>query len=331
MSSFTSSVIPVSQFIAYQFAGLDLQRDINESHCIALQQFYLSKDNRTRLVQYTPVFIGIYNGARYLLDGQHRYTALRALRDIIQPDDLIEVRQFTCDTKEEMEYHFRNINSSNPLPSYFVTMDIEKDIKEALRTHIKSTYADFVKNTEKPHSPNFNLDRVIGRFDMDAIRNWFAVRNLPVTVEGVIDRFKWGNQACVVYLRANKEKTDVEKGYLAMMSRENKVCLGFNINWFEVMFYDSEPKMIKRQVVPMSLRSMLWRQHREKYGRVCCCACDKPIEDTTDGECGHKRSVVNGGKTVIENLVPICATCNKSCGTKDLDVFLASLGRTKSQ
>ena len=38
-------------------------------------------------------------------------------------------------------------------------------------------------------------------------------------------------------------------------------------------------------------------------------------------ECGHIVSVKEGGETNIENLLPICSSCNKSMGTENLMVF----------
>ena len=38
-------------------------------------------------------------------------------------------------------------------------------------------------------------------------------------------------------------------------------------------------------------------------------------------DCGHMTAVANGGSNDISNLKPICSSCNKSMGTKNMDDF----------
>ena len=49
---------------------------------------------------------------------------------------------------------------------------------------------------------------------------------------------------------------------------------------------------------------------------VCKCEIDSKKFD-----CGHIVSVKNGGETNETNLLPICATCNKSMGIENLNEF----------
>ena len=42
--------------------------------------------------------------------------------------------------------------------------------------------------------------------------------------------------------------------------------------------------------------------------------------------CGHVLAVVNGGKTSVDNLRPICAACNLSMGTENLEDFKTRCG-----
>eukprot|EP00798_Chlamydomonas_sp_ICE-L_P017333 gene17333-23642_t len=40
-----------------------------------------------------------------------------------------------------------------------------------------------------------------------------------------------------------------------------------------------------------------------------------------DFECGHVVSRAMGGATILDNLLPICRSCNRSMGTTDMRVF----------
>lgn len=77
----------------------------------------------------------------------------------------------------------------------------------------------------------------------------------------------------------------------------------------------------KRKSIPKTLKNDVWDKYigREK-GVGNCEVCSKEIE-CRSFHCGHVRSVKEDGDTIIENLRPICETCNKSMGTENLYEF----------
>ena len=46
-------------------------------------------------------------------------------------------------------------------------------------------------------------------------------------------------------------------------------------------------------------------------------------------ECGHIRSIKNGGTDEISNLRPICFGCNRSMGTTHMKYYMAKYGYDK--
>lgn len=80
-------------------------------------------------------------------------------------------------------------------------------------------------------------------------------------------------------------------------------------------------KAKKRKTIPKSLRDKVWDIYvgKEKGVSKCYC-CDKEI-DSKCFDCGHVKSVAHGGLDIVENLKPICSTCNKSMGTQNLEEF----------
>ena len=321
--------IPVLGFINTQFSELESQRLKNIEHVMELRDYYFKPENRIGLTRYTPVYIGVFNGNRYLLDGQHRYWALKELKDFLSPDDRIEIREFVCETAEELNTHFRLINSTRPLESYFVTNDIEKTIKFTLISYLKENFSEFIVSTNKPHAPNFNLDTLIKRIDIDVVKRWFDIMEEPISVDAFMHRFKEMNIECLEYLREHRNDSDIVNGYnrLVVKPIHKQFCGGFNMNWFEVAFNNQEPTMFRRSAISASLKTQVWRRYTTYFKEVKCCGCDKSIQFPTDGECGHIISHFNGGKTELFNLMPICGDCNKSCSYKNLDKFLSELGR----
>ena len=77
----------------------------------------------------------------------------------------------------------------------------------------------------------------------------------------------------------------------------------------------------RRKNIPKSVKNGVWNEYiGKKFGIGKCQVCETEI-DSKNFECGHIVSVKNNGLTIIENMLPICAPCNRSMGTKDLHHF----------
>ena len=76
-----------------------------------------------------------------------------------------------------------------------------------------------------------------------------------------------------------------------------------------------------RKSIPKSLKILVWNKNigKEK-GIGGCYVCESEI-DSKNFECGHIISVKDGGDTNLDNLLPICSSCNKSMGTQNLHEF----------
>ena len=102
-------------------------------------------------------------------------------------------------------------------------------------------------------------------------------------------------------------KSDVKKKYKELEKQRKK----------------QEKEEIKkiRKSIPKSLKILVWDKNigKEKgIGKCDVCKCDI---DSKNFECGHIISVKDGGETNINNLLPICSSCNKSMGTQNLIEF----------
>lgn len=76
-----------------------------------------------------------------------------------------------------------------------------------------------------------------------------------------------------------------------------------------------------RKSIPKSLKCLVWNKYIGKeLGIGYCYVCKEEI-DSKQFECGHIQSVKDGGINHIDNLLPICGSCNKSMGTQNLNAF----------
>jgi len=83
----------------------------------------------------------------------------------------------------------------------------------------------------------------------------------------------------------------------------------------------------KKKSIPLVLKRRLWDKYfGEKNGIATCPCCKMTQISTFSFHCGHIVSERNGGLLVLDNLIPICQSCNSSMGTKSYNEFCESIG-----
>lgn len=84
--------------------------------------------------------------------------------------------------------------------------------------------------------------------------------------------------------------------------------------------------IMPKKNIPQALRITVWNTFiGEEIGKSKCLCCN--ITDITQLKfhCGHIIAEAKGGLTHIDNLLPICESCNKSMGTQNLNEFKSNL------
>ena len=83
---------------------------------------------------------------------------------------------------------------------------------------------------------------------------------------------------------------------------------------------DSPTKKVRKSI-PKSVKDKVWDECIGKERGVGPCYCCGTDIDSKKFDCGHIIASANGGLDVVENLKPICSTCNKSMGKQNLEEF----------
>ena len=87
-----------------------------------------------------------------------------------------------------------------------------------------------------------------------------------------------------------------------------------------------QKKKAQRKAIPTRLRGRVWESHMpsayKKMNEGPCYVCQETIS-ILHFECGHIIAHSQGGTSTVENLVPVCSSCNKSMGSKNLLDFKA--------
>lgn len=104
-----------------------------------------------------------------------------------------------------------------------------------------------------------------------------------------------------------------------------QILSAFNFNkhkFFED--YASIPQnLFKKRTIPKKLKAIVWTTYvGDSTGMTKCFCCQHTLIKQIEFHCGHVISVKNGGKDVVENMRPICAQCNLSMGSKNMNDFM---------
>lgn len=84
-----------------------------------------------------------------------------------------------------------------------------------------------------------------------------------------------------------------------------------------------------RKALPPQLKQAVWEKYIGQTIHDYCFVCERAeISFGTNVEYGHVIAVANGGSDSIENLRPICSSCNKSMGTQNMMTYKASLAQS---
>jgi len=87
----------------------------------------------------------------------------------------------------------------------------------------------------------------------------------------------------------------------------------------------------KRTKISKRIQTIVWENTFGKEYKGLCPCCEKNTIDVNTRHISHKKAIANGGSDNIENLIPLCSSCNLSMGTKDYHLFKRSLQSSKTR
>lgn len=78
----------------------------------------------------------------------------------------------------------------------------------------------------------------------------------------------------------------------------------------------------KKERIPSHVREEVWRL----YGAPVCWCCQKEPISSQNKHFGHILAEKNGGRPTVENLRPVCASCNLRMRTKNMYDYMQERG-----
>lgn len=83
----------------------------------------------------------------------------------------------------------------------------------------------------------------------------------------------------------------------------------------------------RKRAIPKALKRLVWNTYiGSSVGSAKCHCCKMTDIFQIEFHCGHVKAESKGGETSVENLRPICAQCNLSMGSRDMNEFMSACG-----
>jgi hypothetical protein len=87
------------------------------------------------------------------------------------------------------------------------------------------------------------------------------------------------------------------------------------------------PERKKKKAIPAALKRKVWAKWLgEETGKAKCLCCNLTDITQLNFHCGHIISEAEGGELKVDNLKPICQSCNSSMGTTNMEEFMKKYG-----
>ena len=322
----------------------DIQREIVTERVIELKDKFESEYQTQGFYDFGLFLVCEYDDNLYLLNGQHRYNALKLINES-KPDILLPVRVEVRQTnfKNEMIKIWSASNDTRQVK--LVKNGTHQLIINGLRKHLNTKYSTYISSSLKPHKPHFNLDILveeIERLDFITKSGISTPEELINEVEKINNFYKevsyqtelwdkngWGVVKADDFLSKCRKKSQVNTLYIGIYQNFEWLHriiehLDKNIEYTDMPHYliSAKSRKIKKKVIHQVWDK--WNSFEKIKARngeySTCFVCWKQLEQE-NFQCGHIIPFFYGGDNVVDNLEPICSSCNSDMGIENLNTY----------
>jgi len=301
-------------------------------------KFYKSGKNSFNFLGCINIHYCEEDGKNYLVDGQHRFKAMDKLYKEHHYNNfnvLIEIVK--VNNKNELIENYKIINKNTELPEF--PDNINKNLVENVCKYFFSEYPDIWTLKKKTIRPKLNKNQFqeavaflymkltesnINIEDEEDLKKIIIIKNEEMS--------RWSKEAYEKQIRKLKklniylEECCKHNMYLGMYNFINET---YCYDWIKDIIKQKTGELIKKEKkkrkksIPKNLRKQVWKTYNKEESSAFCYCCKINKLDYMDSwECGHIISEFNGGNSTINNLRPICGSCNKSMGTQNMNLFM---------
>lgn len=331
-----------SNTLANQLKIPDIQRELDKEWVGKLKERIMEEKMVSGIIDLGTFNLCHFNNTLYLLNGQHRYSVMQELMK--DNGNYIQMKCEVCEVVSESEMNRLWSISNDSRSSKICKNSNDQLFVNVLRNHLQTKYRDFMSNSDSPHRPNVNLNKI-----QNKIEELELISKLNVsTPDELINMVEEIN----LFYHSNKYNSELWESWGIKRSLIDKCCkkspcsplfLGVysNAEWLDKLLHckihsikyseiNHDVKCKKREKINQGLRRQVWdswnsyeivSSRAKNCGECYVCGCDLEFKNF---ECGHVVAHFFGGESILENLKPICASCNKSMGTQNLEAYKLS-------
>ncbi len=281
----------------------EIQREIDSEWVETLVTSLIQEYQKQGYFDFSTFSLCYFKNELYLLNGQHRYAALRKIHDLKEYLDIqikVEVREVT--SLQEMNQLWTMTNRSNSVK--IVKNCNDQLVINGLLRYLGHNYQHYISKSAKPHKPNINLDHMVEKLEEFQLIEKLKISSDQQLIDLVIQLNNFYGQVAYQLERWRQWKVpDVEK-YLdkcRQKSHSKTLYLGIfhNFEWLQRIlvhvlegqdYGDMPHYLINRQPRKTSqhLRDLVWKKRNNSLMGKCF-VCQSPLE-FKDFQCGHIKA-----------------------------------------
>jgi hypothetical protein len=314
----------------------DCQRYVDNIHVNSVLQFQLDHFKQYGYFFFTnTIILAELDNTYYIIDGQHRLKCLELLENLGHKDIPIILVICRVSSIKELDDKYIAINKNKPVPLPIIITDWKKFGKH-VEIYFYMNYQKYFSDSTRPNTPNFNIQLLI---------KYINENNIAIKIKYDYEKFIDEIEALNLYYLQTYDTTLIKyhsknictKISIATAKQPHKsLILGIfkHFEWVDRIVYkittatpyeNMEHMPVDYRVkIKTKLRREVWNKRFNKYITGECYVCSESI-DYDNFQCGHITSVFYGGKSVLNNLEPICGKCNINMGIHDLNVYKSEL------
>ena len=282
----------------------------------------------------------------YLLDGQHRYEAIKEIVKSTNTNEPILLSIIFTKSKIDLIKLFRELNIDSiktPQADLFSWI-----IKEKLKEKILLVFEKYLPKTNNDYIFTINqfVDNIMHKKYIKQFHKEDDITDLNILDEDIDD--KYVSDIYEILLDKNKEYFD-KFDYISKHQQNNnfkskeiklieekKNCMFFKKNNFFEYLKNPKLELLEHEgccncnkstcpycktSIPALLKKEVWKKYHGDHTNAKCpiyeCKNIMDINVNNSWHTGHIKSRKNGGLTKLENLKPLCQSCNNSMSGKN--------------
>lgn len=321
-----------------------IRDDMKVSEIISYQKkYYKSGKNHFNFLGVISIQSLIEDGNDYLVDGQHRFRAMELLfKEYNFPNFDVSVELVLVNTRRELIDNYNLVNKNTELPEY--PEDADKNVVDEISIYFFKEYPYTWTNKKRQIRPFLNKNQfqeAIGF--LHTVLNKDSNTNVKFSKDDIIEMILEKNKRMTSWSVAGLSKLNgrhVPKmsEYIEMCKERGGFYLGLYNYTNELYCYDWVKNIVEeytgevlqktkcitsKKRISKRKRQEVWKAYNPGKTKKLCYCCQIVEFDALDSwECGHIVSERDGGTLDVSNLRPVCSSCNKSVGTRNMDEYI---------